>query len=105
VKRPEGRPEREPRHRREFSRETGEKATRKLRARRQGDRGVWFGLGMFGLVGWSVMVPALLGILAGIALDRVLGGTVSWTLTGLVLGVLAGCLNAWYWIKRESGSE
>ena len=31
-------------------------ARRKLTARRHQDRGVWFGLGMMGLVGWSVVV-------------------------------------------------
>lgn len=83
----------------------GGKARRKLRARREGDRGVWFGLGMFGLVGWSVAVPALLGIGLGMFLDARLSatpGTVSWTLTGLVVGVAVGCVNAWYWVKRES---
>lgn len=102
---PETPRQRESRHRREFDRELADKAERKLEARRQGDRGIWFGLGMFGLVGWSVILPALLGIAVGIALDRVLGGTVSWTLTGLVLGVITGCFNAWYWVKRESGNQ
>jgi len=86
----------------------GDKARRRMRARREGDRGVWFGLGMFGLVGWSVAVPALLGIGLGMFLDARLGqgsGTVSWTLTGLVVGVAVGCVNAWYWVKRESDRE
>ena len=86
----------------------GDKARRRMRARREGDRGVWFGLGMFGLVGWSVAVPALLGIGIGMFLDaRLTGGpgTVSWTLTGLVVGVVVGCVNAWYWVKRESDRE
>ncbi|MEZ5865477.1 MAG: hypothetical protein R3D25_15945 [Geminicoccaceae bacterium] len=38
------------------------KAERKLEAQGARHRGVWFGLGMFGLVGWSVAVPTLLGI-------------------------------------------
>lgn len=105
MDRPETPREREDRHREEFRKELADKAEQKLRARRQGDRGIWFGLGMFGLVGWSVMIPALLGIALGITLDRVLTGTVSWTLTGLILGVIAGCFNAWYWVKRESESE
>ena len=86
----------------------GDKARRKLEARREGDRGVWFGLGMFGLVGWSVTVPTLLGVGIGMFLDaRLTGGpgTVSWTLTGLVVGIAVGCANAWYWVRRESDSE
>ena len=86
----------------------GDKARRKMEARREGDRGVWFGLGMFGLVGWSVTVPTLLGVGIGMFLDaRLTGGpgTVSWTLTGLVVGIAVGCANAWYWVRRESDSE
>jgi ATP synthase protein I len=26
---------------------------------------------------------------------------ISWTLTFLVLGVIVGCLNAWYWVSKE----
>lgn len=96
---------REREHREEFGRELSEKASRKARARREGDRTVWFGLGMFGLVGWSVAVPTVLGIAAGVWLDRRLPGAVSWTLTGLVVGVAVGCLNAWYWVRRESAGD
>lgn len=78
------------------------KERRKLRARKEGDRSVWFGLGMFGLVGWSVAVPTLAGIAIGIWVDRTWPGPRSWTLMFLVIGVIVGCVNAWYWVKRES---
>jgi ATP synthase protein I len=77
-------------------------ASRKLRARAEGRRGVWFGLGMFGLVGWSVAVPTVAGLALGIWLDARFPGRASWTLTFLVVGVALGCLNAWYWVKQES---
>lgn len=83
--------------------EIGRKAERKLRARGEADRSVWFGLGMFGLVGWAVAIPTLLGVALGFWLDRKLPGRVSWTLTGLIVGVVLGCLNAWFWVERESG--
>ena len=35
----------------------GRKAERRDRARREGRHTVWFGFGMFGLVGWAVAVP------------------------------------------------
>jgi predicted F0F1-ATPase subunit len=35
----------------------------------QPTQGVWFGLGMMGLIGWSVVVPTLLGAALGIWLD------------------------------------
>lgn len=81
------------------------KAERKARARREGDRTLWLGLGTFGLVGWSVMIPAVLGIAAGIWLDARHDGRISWVLTGLVTGVMVGCLNAWYWIRRNSEED
>lgn len=85
--------------------EIGRKAKRKLKARGERERGVWFGLGMFGLVGWSVAVPTVLGIALGLWLDANLGDRISWTLTLLFVGVVLGCLNAWYWVKRESRHE
>ena len=53
-----------------FSRQVGAKAARKLKARRNSTQGVWFGLGMMGLIGWSVVVPTLLGAALGIWVDK-----------------------------------
>ena len=84
-----------------FSREVGAKAARKLKARRNSTPGVWFGLGMMGLVGWSVAVPTLLGAALGIWLDEQHPGQHSWTLALLVAGLAIGCFNAWMWIAKE----
>ena len=84
-----------------FSREVGAKAARKLKARRNATPGVWFGLGMMGLVGWSVAVPTLLGAALGIWLDKRHPGSHSWTLALLVAGLVIGCFNAWIWIAKE----
>jgi len=78
----------------------GAKAARKLRARKS-PSGVWFGLGMMGLVGWSVVVPTLLGAALGIWLDEHHPGGHPWTLALLVAGLTVGCLNAWYWIAQQ----
>lgn len=83
-------------------REVDKKVRRRLKAEREGRRGLWFGLGMFGLVGWAVAIPTLLGIALGWWLDRRFPGPPSWTLTFLFVGVALGCYNAWQWIKRES---
>jgi len=82
--------------------EVERKAERKLRARREEERTAWFWLGMFGLVGWSIAIPTLIGVGLGVWIDRRWPGPVSWTLTLLIMGVAIGCLNAWYWIKQES---
>jgi ATP synthase protein I len=77
------------------------KATRKLKARRNPTQGVWFGLGMIGLIGWSVVIPTLLGAALGIWLDKRDPATRSWTLSLLIAGLTLGCLNAWFWVSRE----
>ncbi len=77
------------------------KANRKLKARRNPAPGVWFGLGMMGLIGWSVVVPTLLGAVIGSWLDSRHFGGHSWTLALLVAGLTLGCFNAWTWVARE----
>ena len=84
-----------------FSREVGAKAARKLKARRNPTPGIWFGLGMMGLIGWSVVVPTLLGASLGLWLDRNYPGGRSWTLALLVAGLAIGCFNAWRWVTKE----
>jgi ATP synthase protein I len=74
---------------------------RKLEAKRRGVQGVWFGLGLFGLVGWAVAIPTLLGVLLGTWIDKHYPGVHSWTLSLLIVGLFLGCLNAWHWVARE----
>jgi ATP synthase protein I len=83
-----------------FAAQVGAKAARKLKAR-QSTQGVWFGLGMMGLIGWSVVVPTLLGAALGIWLDKHHPGKHAWTLALLVAGLAIGCLNAWHWVAKE----
>jgi ATP synthase protein I len=87
-----------------FADQIGAKAARKLKARRSGAQGVWFGLGMMGLIGWSVTVPTLLGTALGIWLDKHHSGTHSWTLALLVAGLAVGCFNAWHWVAKEDNA-
>jgi ATP synthase protein I len=86
----------------DLARKVGAKEERKQKARRERNRSLLFGLGMFGLVGWSVAIPTLVAIAVGIWIDRAYPGPYSWTLMFLIMGVILGCLNAWYWVKRES---
>jgi ATP synthase protein I len=79
----------------------GAKAARKLKAQRNATPGVWFGLGLMGVVGWSVVVPTLLGAALGLWLDRSYPGGRAWTLALLMAGLTLGCLNAWHWVSKE----
>jgi len=85
--------------------QVAQRADRKMRSRRRAHRPVWYALGMYGLVGWSVATPAVAGAALGMWLDRKLGDPFSWTLTMLFAGLALGCLNAWFWVKRESEDE
>jgi ATP synthase protein I len=73
----------------------------RLRSRREGKPAIERGFGASGIVGWSIAVPTLLGVAAGVWVDRRTDGGVSWTLTLLAVGLLVGCLIAWYWVGRE----
>ena len=90
---------------RDLAERIGRKEARKLRARRDRRKSPWFWAGMFGLVGWSVAIPAVAGAFVGAWADRRWGGEVSWTLTGVIVGMALGCVNAWYWVRRESQRE
>jgi ATP synthase protein I len=84
-----------------FSRQVGAQAARKLKAQRGGTKGVWFGLGMSGLIGWSVTVPTLIGATVGSWVDKHYPSRFSWTLMLLLIGLIIGCLNAWHWVVSE----
>ena len=84
-----------------FSRQVGAQAARKLKAQRGATKSIWFGLGMSGLIGWSVTVPTLIGAALGIWVDKHYPSTFSWTLMLLLIGLIIGCFNAWHWVDSE----
>ena len=82
------------------------KAARRRWARAQNKRSVLFGFGLFGLIGWAVAIPTVLGIAVGIWLDRYWpAGRISWTISLLFVGIILGCINAWRWVNRERRLE
>jgi ATP synthase protein I len=95
------RPQRDSTAESDFSQQVRAQATRKIRAQRAGNSGVWFGLGMSGLIGWSVTVPTVVGALLGVWIDRTHPGAHSWTLALLVAGLVIGCANAWHWVSQQ----
>ncbi len=85
-----------------FSRQVGAQAARKLKAQRRATKSIWFGLGMSGLIGWSVTIPTLIGVALGLWVDEALSeSTYSWTLMLIFIGLIIGCLNAWHWVESE----
>ena len=84
-----------------FSLQVGAQAARKLKAQRSTTKSIWFGLGMSGLVGWSITVPTLIGAALGLWVDKHYPGSYSWTLMLLLIGLVIGCLNVWHWVNSE----
>ena len=56
--------------REKFSRRIEQIENRKLRAERRKKRSPWMGIGMFGIVGWTITTPTVLGVLLGYWLDK-----------------------------------
>jgi ATP synthase protein I len=98
---PDQTPPKTPRSDPAFLRQVGASAQRKLEARSETISVVWSGLGMMGLIGWSVALPALLGAGLGRWLDARNPGRHSLTLALLVAGIILGCVNAWHWVARQ----
>lgn len=79
-------------------------SAKKIKAKEEGSE-ILFGLGLFGIVGWSVAVPTVLGIALGVFLDKRFTQSFSWTITLLFAGVVLGAFNAWHWVKEKSEDE
>ena len=84
-----------------FAHEVRAQETRKLVAKKEDPSNVWSGFAMFGLVGWSIVLPTLLGAALGWWLDKDYPGQRSWTLVFLVSGLVLGCANAWRWMDQQ----
>jgi len=61
----------------------------------------WRSLVFLGLVGWSVVLPTLLGAALGAWLDRRWPSRISWTLLLLISGLFVGCANVWIRIRKD----
>ncbi len=84
-----------------FAEEISAAEKRRILERHREHKEVWFGLGMMGIIGWSVSIPTIAGLAAGIWLDSLRDSSISWTLTGIFAGLLTGVITAWYWIRHE----
>lgn len=61
----------------------------------------WMGFAVFGVIGWLVMIPMLLGLGVGIWIDRTWSSRFSWTLILAIGGLMLGCFSAWLWVSAE----
>ncbi|REJ31927.1 MAG: ATP synthase subunit [Bacillota bacterium] len=87
--------------REEFHREVERKEERARKAREAGDRTLQYGLGVFGVVGWSIVVPTLIGVAVGAWLDARTGGGIRYTLSLMSAGLILGLVNVWNWMQKR----
>ncbi|HZK10663.1 MAG TPA: AtpZ/AtpI family protein [Clostridia bacterium] len=85
----------------ELLEEVEKDVAKKIKAEKEGKE-IMFGLGFFGIVGWSITVPTLLAIALGVYLDKRFSSNFSWTLTLIFVGVILGSFNAWRWLNDNS---
>jgi len=86
---------------RKLMQQVGVREARLIRRRKEGPTNVWRSVGLVGLVGWSVVIPMLIGIAVGLWIDHRWPSRFSWTLMLLFGGLFAGCANVWNRIQRE----
>lgn len=77
-----------------------EKQLRMIQARRK-DSSIWINFTTFGVLGWTVALPTLVGVAIGIWLDKSFPGSYSYTLMLLAGGLIFGCFSGWKWIEGE----
>lgn len=86
----------------DFLRQIDIKEKRKIKAKKTKDLSVWKHIGTFGLVGWSISCPTILGVAIGWFIDKQNASHGhSWTMFFLITGLMVGCLNAYYWVFKE----
>jgi ATP synthase protein I len=82
--------------------EAARKAADRERAHRK-DREPSLGarLGQIGVLGWTIVLPALLGLFAGRQLDKAMHSGVFFSAPLVMLGAGLGFWFAWKWISRQ----
>ncbi|PYG26354.1 AtpZ/AtpI family protein [Pelagimonas varians] len=63
------------------------------------------GIGTFGMIGWSIVVPTVGGAFLGRWLDRNAPQTFSWTIALILGGVVVGGFIAATWMNKEGGDK
>jgi ATP synthase protein I len=62
-------------------------------------------LGQIGILGWSIVIPTLLGLVIGHWLDRHFGTRVFFSAPLLMIGAAFGLWSAWKWMHRQTRSK
>lgn len=84
-------------------REVGARQERIARGR-SGQGSILSSIAILGVIGWSVTVPTVLGVVLGVWIDHRWPSRFSWALTLLLVGLAVGCTSAWLRIGPRDGS-
>ena len=76
------------------------RVTRHTKAQREGQPSFGRYLAQVGVLGWTIVLPTLLGVFAGRWVDHRLGTGIFWTGPLLMAGLAIGCWSAWRWVHR-----
>ena len=69
--------------------------------RREEDSSFWSNVGLFGMVGWSITLPMVIGLLLGRAADRRFDTGAVYTVFLMLVGLAFGCYNVWRFISQK----
>ncbi|NDW07115.1 AtpZ/AtpI family protein [Jiella pacifica] len=99
---PEASPEEPPRdtERDRLADEVRLRGERHRRFTKEGEPAVARRLAQIGILGWIIVVPALLGLFGGRWLDRLFGTGLTITGALLMIGLCMGCWSAWKWMNQ-----
>lgn len=59
------------------------------------------GLSAFGVIGWSVTLPAVAGAFLGLWLNKVAPQSFSWPLALILAGLVLGLIMAFNWLEQQ----
>ena len=76
------------------------RADRHAKAEREGPPSFGRYLAQVGVLGWTIVIPGLVGMFLGRWLDHRLGTGIFWTAPLMLAGLAIGCLGAWRWMHR-----
>jgi ATP synthase protein I len=79
-----------------------ERSAREL-ARSRREKGFWHYTAILGVGGWLFVLPVVAGAYLGRLLDGRVPGTISWTITCILLGLALGIYNVWDYYQKRSG--
>lgn len=75
---------------------------RKREAQEEPEPSLGVRLGQIGILGWTIVVPTLLGLVIGHWLDRHLNTGVFFSAPLLMAGAAVGLWSAWKWMHRQT---